>query len=442
MSSLRHAARGAIVLAACARPCFAQAPEAAASWNLHGQATVTSQVHPDFRSPYEGANSLDPGFAQKETVDATLYFGARLWDGAALYVDPEIDQGFGLNDTLGLAGFSSGEAYKVGARNPYLRVPRVFVRQVIALDAGGTTSRLEDAINQLPGMLPADSVTITVGKFSAVDIFDTNRYANNSKADFLNWSLLNSGAYDYAADAWAFTDGFAVEWTQSWWTLRGGLLALSTVPNSKDIDTSFNQFEVVVEGEERHAWFDHPGKLKVLAYVNRGRMGRYDDAVALALATDAAPDTASVRHMDSRPGVATNLEQELGEDLGAFARLSANEGAMEAFDFTEINKSLAAGLSLGGGRWSLPQDNIGAAAVVNGISSAAQRYFADGGLGVLIGDGQLPHYGYERIFESYYAHRVSGRLTISGDFQFVRNPAYNRDRGPVSLFALRLHAEF
>ncbi len=414
------------------------------SWNLHGQATAVSQLHPAFHSPYQGMNSLDPAFAEKETMDLTLFAGIRLWSGAAAYVNPEIDQGYGLSNTLGLAGFASGEAYKVGARNPYLRFPRLFVRQVVGLDGAAAPVPLEDGSNQLDGMLPADNVTITVGKFSVVDLFDTNRYANNSKADFLNWSLLNSGAYDYAADAWAFTYGGAVEWTKDWWTLRGGAFALSKVPNSKDIDGTFDQFELVGEWEERHEISGHRGKVKALAYVNRGYTGSYADALALAHAhaTGAAPNTALVRRYASRPGAAMNVEQELRADLGAFVRLSVNDGAQEAYEFTEINKSLAAGLSLRGDRWSRPDDTVGLAAVVNALSSAARDYFAAGGMGILIGDGRLPNYGREQILETYYARKVIDHLTVSADLQYVRDPAYNRDRGPVAIFGLRVHAEF
>jgi high affinity Mn2+ porin len=219
------------------------------------------------------------------------------------------------------------------------------------------------------------------------------------------------------------------------------VFALSRVPNQRELDRSFKQFELVAEAEERHTWLNHPGKLKLLAFNNRGRMGTYDDAVSLALATGAVPDTSQVRHMASRPGIAANLEQGLGADLGLFARASLNDGSKEAFEFTEINRSLAAGLSLTGNRWDRSQDTVGVAAVVNGLSTAARRYFAAGGIGILIGDGQLPHYGFEKIVETYYAAHVTGHLTISGDFQYVVNPAYNADRGPVSIFGLRLHAE-
>ena len=105
-------------------------PIAAESFAVHGQATYTVQATDGFEAPYSGHNSLSPS-ANEETVDATLFLGAHLWRGAEAWIEPEIDQGFGLDNTLGVAGFPSGEAYKVGAYQPYFRVPRAFVRQTI-----------------------------------------------------------------------------------------------------------------------------------------------------------------------------------------------------------------------------------------------------------------------------------------------------------------------
>jgi len=414
----------------------------AASWNLHGQFTSVLQYHPSFASPYEGTNSLDPGNTGKETVDLSLFGGARLWHGAAVYLNPEIDQGYGLSNTVGIAGFPSAEAYKVGARNPYFRLPRAFVRQIVDLGADAPPSMLADAQDQLPGTLPADNLTITAGKLSVTDIFDTNRYAHDPKSDFLNWAIVDAGAFDYPADSWAFTYGAAAEWTRSWWTVRGGFFALSQAPNSKDIDGQFHQFGVVAELEERHRLLGHDGKLKALGFINHGRMGSYDDAIALGEATRSVPDTALVRRYASRPGVALNLEQELAPDLGAFARASYNDGDEEAFDFTEINQSLSAGVSLGGARWQRADDAVGAAVAVSGLSAPARRYFADGGIGILIGDGRLPDYDREKIGEAYYRLQVVDHVALSLDLQGVVNPAYNHDRGPVRILALRLHAEF
>jgi high affinity Mn2+ porin len=409
-------------------------------WSLHGQFTNVTQYHPAFRSPYQGANSLAGANATNETADLTAIVGRRLWSGAALYVDPEIDQGFGLSDTLGVAGFPSGEAYKLGYLHPYFRLPRAFLRQVIATDGQDSSTDIPDGANQLAGRQPDGNLTITAGKFSVVDVFDSNRYAHDPRADFLNWSIIESGAFDYPADAWGFTYGLAVEWTRKGWTLRGGFFALSKVPNTRDLDGQFKQFGWVAEFEERHEIGGHAGKVKVLGFDNRGRMGGYDAAVALGRQTDAAPSTAPVRRFASRPGAAINVEQELAPDLGAFARLSANDGSKEAFDFTEINKSLAGGISLQGGRWGRNDDTAGAAYVVNGLSSAARAYFADGGIGILIGDGHLT-YGFERILETFYSFRLREGVTLSGDYQRVANPAYNRDRGPVSILGIRIHAE-
>lgn len=409
-------------------------------WSLHGQFTNVTQWHPNFKATYSGLNSLDSSSDEANTNDATLYIGARLWQGGELYINPEIDEGFGLNNTLGAAGFPSGEAYKIGKNHPYLRWQRMFYRQVIGL--GGGEQKVEAGANQLAGLKSADNITLTVGKFSVVDIFDTNAYAHDPRGDFLNWSVLDAGAFDYAADAWGYSTGLAAEWTQSWWTLRSGLFNLSKMPNSAELETSFSQYALIGELEERHQWFGHPGKLKLLGFVNRGRMANYDDAVHLAHQSNSTPDVALVRHFSSHPGMAINLEQELSSDLGLFVRASINDGSKEAYDFTDINKSLSAGLLLHGTAWGRPDDILGIAGVINGLSGHARDYLAAGGLGILIGDGQLPHYETERILETYYSLKLNKFCRLGMDYQYIANPAYNKDRGPVSIFGFRGHVEF
>lgn len=408
-------------------------------YSIHGQVTTVDQFHPSFASPYRGPNSLDPGNRGDETVDLTLFLGVRLWDGGELYANPEIDQGFGLSDTLGVAGFPSGEAYKVGRAEPYARLPRAFFRQTI--DLGGETQAVEPDANRLGGTHLADNVVVTIGKFSVTDIFDTNSFAHDPKSDFLNWSIVDAGAFDYAADAWGYTYGAAAEWAQSWWTLRGGLVDLSRVPNTTQLQRNFSQFSAISEAEERHALFGLPGKVKVTGFVNYGHMAKYADAVRLAAETGGAPNVADARRYMTRPGVAVNVEQQLTSDLGAFARLSVNDGTKEAFDFTEINRSISAGLSLKGASWARPDDTVGLAGVVNSLSSDARKYFTAGGIGILIGDGALT-YGLEQIIETYYNFHVAEGVTISFDYQFIQNPGYNQVRGPVSVLGGRIHAEF
>lgn len=410
-----------------------------AAWAVHGQWTTLAQQHAGFTSPYSGANSLDAQRRSAETTDLTLSAGRRLWRGAELWFSPEIDQGFGLSNTVGIAGFPSGEAYKIGANAPYLRLPRLFLRQVVEL--GGATEQVDAAPTQLAGQRRSDKLTLSVGKLSVVDIFDSNSYAHDARFDFMNWSVIDAGAFDYAADPWGFTYGAAAEWTQHGWTLRAGVFQLSSAPNGKISRLDFSQYSMVAELEARHQWLGHAGKIKLLGFANHARMGRYSDAVQQAQVLDMAPDTSQVRHRGSRAGLAINLEQELAPDFGVFARASANDGSQEAYEFTEINQSLAFGTTLKGERWGRPSDAFGAALVVNALSGAAQRYFADGGIGILIGDGRL-NYGTERIIETYYSLHLQPRLTLAFDYQHVANPAYNRDRGPVAIYGVRLHSEF
>ena len=246
---------------------------------LHGQTTFVSQYAPPFRAPYHGPNSLDSNHG-RETWDVTFYAGVRLWQGAELWVNPEIDQGFGLSSTLGIAGFPSGEAYKVGSSVPYARIHRMFVRQTI--DLGGEIEKVQPDINQFAGSQSANRMVITVGKFSVSDVFDTNKYSHNPRKDFMNWALVDAGTFDYAADAWGYTYGAAVEWYQDRWTLRGGLFDLSVVPNSTNLDPRFQQFQWLAEIEHRHELWGQPGKLAVTGFLSRGRMGRFEDAIQLA----------------------------------------------------------------------------------------------------------------------------------------------------------------
>jgi len=407
---------------------------------LHGQATFVDQYHPAFASPFLGKNSMDPGSRGEETFDMTLFAGLRVWKGGALYVNPELDQGFGLSDTVGAAGFPSGEAYKVGKSSPYFRLQRLFFRQTF--DLGGNEETLAPATNQLGATQSSDTLVVTFGKFSVTDIFDANQYAHDPKGDFMNWSLIDSGAFDYAADAWGYSYGLTAEWNEDWWSARAGLFDLSRVPNTTELENDFSQFEVVSEFEARHSLLGAPGKLKLLAFLNRGRMGSYDAAVRLANASGTIPDTALVRRYASRAGGAINLEQAITDDLGGFARFSLNDGSEEAYEFTEINRSIALGLSLKGAGWGRADDTAGLAFVNNAISQAAQNYLAQGGLGILIGDGRLPHYGTENILETYYSFAATGWLALSADYQLIVNPAYNSDRGPISVLDLRLHGQF
>src|SRR6516162_1889708 len=305
-------------------------------WSVHAQTTYVQQYAFPFRAPYAGTNSLAPN-QSRETWDTTFYLGWRLWKGAELWVNPEIDQGFGLSGTLGVAGFTSGEAYKVGASYPYMRLPRTFIRQTINL--GGDTEKVEADINQFAASQTANRLVVTVGKFGVPDVFDTISFAHDPRNDFMNWTLADAGTFDYAADAWGYTYGAAAEGYQDKWTLRGGLFDMSIVPNSSDLDRHFDQFQSVYELEHRHELAGLSGKLAVIGFLSRGRMGRFDDAIALALATAAPASTAAVRRYASRAGVSANLEQQIAEGIGLFSRIGYADGNVEPYEFTDIDRT-------------------------------------------------------------------------------------------------------
>ncbi|MDU6673498.1 MAG: carbohydrate porin, partial [Bradyrhizobium sp.] len=240
---------------------------------FHAQSTLLEQYTPPFRSPYVGTNSLNPNQG-RETFDATLYAGMKLWDGAEAWVNPEMDQGFGLSSSVGAAGFPSGEAYKVGANYPYVRLHRAFLRQTI--DLGGDVQKIDSGFNQFAGSTTSDRLVITLGKIGIPDIFDTNKYAHDPRSDFMNWSIVDTGTFDYAADAWGYALGGTIEWYTGPWTFRGGIFDLSIAPNTTSLDSRFGQFQWIGEIERRYSILGQPGKIAVTGFLTRGGMGSFN----------------------------------------------------------------------------------------------------------------------------------------------------------------------
>jgi carbohydrate-selective porin OprB len=244
-----------------------------------------------------------------------------------------------------------------------------------------------------------------------------------------------SGSYGH-------TVGAAIEWYRGAWTLRGGLFDMSDVPNSAHLDPGFHEFQSIVEVERRHAMASLPGRLALTIYKSHARMGLLDDAVQFAESTGSAVDIAAVRSYRTRAGASLNLEQQIAPDLGLFARLGKAAGDVEAYEFADIDRAVSIGLSVQGNRWHRPDDTLGLAAIDNAISASRERYLNAGGLGILVGDGRLPHPGPEQIVETYYSLAMLHFAHLSFDYQWINHPAYNRDRGPVSVVAVRLHAQF
>jgi high affinity Mn2+ porin len=409
-------------------------------WNVHAQTTFLPQGYPAFRSPYAGTNSLPGGGQLQETWTTTAFLGVRLWQGGEFYFNPELAQGFGLNGTLGLAGFPNGEAQKAGAAFPKIRPQRYYIRQTFGL--GGEQEDVFDGPNQLAGRRDIDRVTLIVGRFAVGDFFDNNAYAHDPRADFMNWALWESAAYDFPADLPGYTRGAMVEFNRRDWAVRAAVIEVPSAPNS-DVLT-FKTGGMVAEFEERHTIFDQPGKLRLGGFANSGNTGNYREALAIEAAEPMLDINAvmrSIQHTNLKYGFYANLEQQIAKDVGLFVRASWNDGQNQILSFTDIDRSLSGGVSIKGSYWGRPNDTIGIGGAINGLSAAHRDFLAAGGLGLLIGDGQL-NYRPEQILETYYAYSLNKNLTLTADYQLFVNPAYNADRGPVSVFSGRLHGEF
>jgi high affinity Mn2+ porin len=409
-------------------------------WAIHVQATDVLQYHPAFRSPFEGTNSLKANPETANTVNGSFFAGVQPWHGGQFWFDLDLNQGFAPSNTLGAAGYVNGEGAKVGHHSPYFRPQRLFFRQTF--DLGGGDDDVDPDLFEFGGKTTKNRLVITVGKFGLPDVMDDNQYAHDPENDFLNWALIDTGSFDYAADAWGFSSGAAAELYEGAFTYRAAVMDLSQVPNSGIMTPWFHQFQLDGELEYRQTWFKREGKIKLLGFVTRGMQGRFDDAVALAEATDAIPDTSLVRHYRSRPGIALNIEQPISDDGGLFLRAGWDDGSYESYEYTDIDRTVAGGGSLTGARWGRKDDTVALALVVNGISKQHETYLADGGLGILVGDGRLPHPGPEAIVEAYYSLAVIKGVHLTFDSQTVINPAYDRDRGPAEVLGLRLHGQY
>jgi high affinity Mn2+ porin len=427
-----------------ARGAFAAAsPSAPVDWEIHGQATYIQQGYGRFRSPYLGQNSFTPWPQTRETLTVSAFLAAKVWEGGELYYNPELLQGFGLHSTTGAAGFPNGEAQKSDFPSPHYSTSRLFLRQSWGL--GGEQETIASDYGQMAGKKDISRVTVQAGRFAVHDAFDGNSYSSDPRAHFMNWALWAAGAFDYAADRAGLGYGTFAELNQKDWALRVGYFLMNKQSNSNQFDMNLGKRgEYVAEYERRYSIAAQPGKLRLIAFFNEAFSGDYRDAlnlVAMNPGLDPTDAIVQTRRGRSKYGYAVNLEQAITEDLGVFGRWSWNNGKSEIMAFTDIDASLSGGAVLKGTSWSRPDDKVGLGGAVNGLSRDHRDYIAAGGLGPLIGDGAL-NYRYERILESYYAIALMKGATLTFDYQFLVNPAYNADRGPVSIFAGRLHTEF
>ena len=420
----------------------ADAPQFIPQW-LGAQYTFIDQHQSSLHSPYAGALSLraQGDTARSDTFGA--YFGVALPARLQFYVDVEMFKGGGVSGGSGLGGGVNGDVIRSGSGGNSKRayVARRYLRWTLPL--GGGTAAVTRAQDQLPGQQAAQRLEVKLGKMSVGDDFDRNRYANSARTQFMNWALINGTAWDFAADTHGYTDGLVLALAEPGWRLRYGVYRMPVMANGQTLVSSLRR----ARGEQVQLTLqpDPDGwALRLLAFRNIAAMGVYRNALAQAEAGGGVP----VVQSDDRPGrhkygYALNGELPLadGGDTGLFFRAGWNDGRTESFAYTEVDRTLSAGMQLSGTHWARPTDHLGLALVANGLSPDHRAYLAAGGSGFLLGDGAL-NYAQEEIAELYYSYAPFAHVTFSPDLQWIRNPGYNRDRGPATFAGVRAHLEF
>jgi hypothetical protein len=415
-----------------------EAPEE--KFNAYYQATYVWQRHPGFPARYTGPNSLNPNAERGYSFTATAYFGWRPWPGGELYFNPEAIRANALSGLTGLGGLTNGENQKSATQELHTYRARLFLRQTWGF--GGGKERLESLANQLGGEVDQRRLVLTAGNVALIDIFDVNPYSHDPRTHFLNWALMTHGAFDYAADARGYTWGAALEYYADDWVFRVGRFMQPVESNGLRLDHRImRHYGDQIEIEHAHEVAGLSGNVRLLAFRNYARMGGFRDALDFAAANGGTPDVANVRKDRNKHGFGININQAVSNDLGFLVRASWNDGQTETYAFTEIERSVTFGLKLTGSRWGRSEDAVYLGAVRNGLSDAHRDYLAAGGIGFFIGDGQI-NYHPEEIAEVMYVVRGNRWLWVAFDFQHIRNPAYNADRGPVNVFGARVHVEF
>jgi high affinity Mn2+ porin len=408
---------------------------------MHFQLTTITQGHNDWIAPYRAKNSLDSSEDSKTSLTSTLFLGFRLTKNTEFYLNPEIAGGEGLSRATGVAGFPNGETFRVGATKPVAYLARAYVAQWIPLskNLADSSSQLDDRANQLSRILPEKYIRLVGGKFCLADFFDGNAFSHDPRSQFMNWSLMSNGAWDYAANVRGYTVGAMAEYVETGkQAVRLCAALLPTEANGADLNYDISEaLSWQIEYERSWHLGLGDGKIRALAFLNSANMGNYDEAKTKQI------DISETRFLGRKKvGLGLNIEQNLSENVGIFVRGSWNDGKNETWAFTEIDNSFSFGGVLKGNISSQPTE-WGVAWVRNGISNEHANYLKNGGLGFIIGDGKLNYAG-ENVGETYVKIALfNQKLHLSANYQLVINPAYNNDRkGPIHFFAVRTHVEF
>jgi len=406
-------------------------------FSIHGQSTFISQYKPAFSAKYSGTNSLITQSETKLSTTFTLFLGARLWKGASVYFNPEVAGGSGLSGSLGVGASTNGETYRIDNPAPAFELARLYFTQIFPLKNGHKYQQSDQ--NKLSGYLPDNYFSFTAGKICVADFFDLNTYSHDPRTQFLSWALMSNGAWDFPANTRGYTPSIVLQWVSPRNELRYGFSLLPKVANGMamnwDISRAGSQ---TLEYTRNYSISGQKGAVRLVSYVNICNMGNYNESIAL---NPIAPEIIATRKYSRiKYGFGMNAEQTIWNNLGVFLRVGWNDGNNETWVFTEMDRSASLGLTTDGNCWKRPKDNIGLAHVVSGLSTPHINYLKAGGNGFELGDGNL-NYSLENLTEFYYSFRMSENITLTGTYQHIINPGYNKDRGPVDVFSVRVHLQ-
>ena len=410
--------------------------------SLHFQSTFIPQYHFDFAAAYSGDNSFMTSEPTRASISGTAYLNYKPFKNTYLIFNPEAAGGKGLSKTLGIAGFPNGEVYRVGDTKPRPFIARLYVEQRFPFS--NRKEKIEDDLNQIAETTNMDYLSVILGKFSLTDFFDDSQISHDPRSQFMNWSLMGNGGWDYPANTRGYTMGAVIQALYHDWAFRSAITTVPIEANGPELQLVFGKaMGLVWEVEKTHLFKKddtHFSTLHTGIFWNKAHMGNYLQSINNAGATGIPDVTDSRLYGRDKWGYYFSIDNNFGP-MHHFFKTSWNDGKNETWAFTEIDKSVATGLQFDGNLWKRKNDKFSLAFVTNGLSNDHRSYLSKGGYGFLIGDGKL-NYGNEQIFETYYSFNICKQFYISPDYQFVTNPGYNKDRGPVHILALRLHVEW
>jgi len=410
---------------------------------ISGQANIVFQWHPPFPAAYSGLHSFRSTSESATSKLYTLYLGYEITPTTFVYVDGESAAGTGLSSAYGLAGFTNLDVVRNPSLGPTPYLARLMLQQIIPLSSKRVEVERDEL--HLATSLPVRRIEIRVGKYGLPDFFDMNSWGSDSHLQFLNWTVDNNGAWDYAANTRGYTDGALIEYDDNWWSARFAEVLMPKVANGLNLDADIARARSEnLEFEARgNRLFGQPGAIRFLTYLNTANMGNYEASIReFREGITPVPDITTTRRQGRHKyGFGLNLEQQVTANIGVFGRLGWSDGRNESFAYTEVDRTAEAGVFSTGGAWRRTYDRAGAAFAANGIVKAHQQYLDLGGLGFLLGDGRLS-YGPEEIVECFYTAHLWRGLYASADVQHINNPGYNRVRGPVLVPGARLHVDF